>query len=62
MTLTLKQAVADLEKLKDKYDNLRANIADDFNDDWIDKALPKVEELKVLKKEIERMENLKVES
>ena len=60
--LTVKQVIKDLEKLKEEYDNLRANIADDFNDDWIDKALVKVEKLKELQKAIEQMENLKVQT
>jgi len=60
--LTVKQVIKDLEKLKEEYDNLRANIADDFNDDWIDKVLVKVEKLKELQKAIEQMENLKVQT
>lgn len=58
--LTVKDVFKDLEKLKDRYNKLRSEIADDFNDDWIDKALPKVEKLKELKKAIEQMEELEV--
>ncbi|TKI72001.1 hypothetical protein FC756_03045 [Lysinibacillus mangiferihumi] len=58
---TVKRVIEELQKLKEEYDNLRVNIADDFNDDWIDKALVKVEKLKELRKAIEQMENLKVQ-
>ncbi|MFS0877996.1 hypothetical protein [Solibacillus isronensis] len=60
MTATLKQATKHLEQLKEHYDNLRANIADDFKDDWIDKALDKVEQLKELRRTIEQLENIEV--
>ena len=60
MTATLKQAAKHLEQLKEHYDNLRAIIADDFKDDWIDKALDKVEQLKELRRIIEQLENIEV--
>ena len=49
-----------IEKLKDIYDDLRANIADEFNDNNIDLALEKIEKLKSLRQSIEDAENLEV--
>ncbi|MER1986609.1 MAG: hypothetical protein ABS948_12030 [Solibacillus sp.] len=58
--LTVKDVMETIAKLEDEYHNLRANIADDFNDDWIDKALPKIEKLKSLRKAIEDAKNFEV--
>ena len=55
---TVKDIVTHLDTLKEEYEGLRANIADDFNDDWIDKALPKIE--KLLRECIEAMEKFEV--
>lgn len=57
---TVKEVMADIERLGNSYNQLRSEIADDFNDDWIDKALPKIEILKSLRKAINDMENLEV--
>lgn len=58
--LLVKDAIRTLNNLYDGYDNLRANIADEFNDNNIEIALEKVERLKSLKKAIETIENLEV--
>ena len=50
----------DIERLKDSYDDLRANIADEFNDNNIDIALEKIEQLKSLRQAIEDAENFEV--
>lgn len=59
--LKVKNVIDTINKLKDRYESLRREIADDFNDDSIDKALPKIEELKLLRKAICDAENLEVE-
>ena len=57
---TVKDVMDTIEKLKDKYDELRANIADEFKDNNIDIALEKIEKLKSLRQAIEDAENLQV--
>lgn len=57
---TVKEVMETIEKLKDSYDDLRANIADEFNDNNIDIALEKIEKLKSLRQAIEHAENLEV--
>ena len=60
--LIVKDVVKDLEKLKGKYDELRAEIADDFNDNYIDEAVAKTKILLNLKEAIEQMEGLEVKT
>lgn len=57
---TVKQVMEDIKRLKDSYDNLRANIADEFNDNNINLAIEKIEKLKSLRQSIEDAENLEV--
>lgn len=57
---TVKDIVTHLDTLKEEYEGLRANIADGFNDDCIDKALPKIEKLLKIRECIEAMEKYEV--
>ena len=59
---TIKIIMKDIANLKEKYDNIRASIADDFNDNYIDNALIKIEELKEIDKEIKFLEGLEVDN
>ncbi|MFX3616242.1 MAG: hypothetical protein ACE3JK_01760 [Sporolactobacillus sp.] len=57
----LKTAIETLNKLKDKYDELRLLITDEINDNEIEEAKKDFEELQLLKNSIDQMENLNVE-
>lgn len=59
--MKLKDAINDLEKLKDKYEGLKLLIADQVHDDEINEAKENFEQLLRLKDSIDQMENLNVQ-
>lgn len=59
---TVKEIMENIEKLRDEYNSLLAVISDDFKDDYVDKALIRIDRLQKVKKEIEYMENLEVKT
>jgi hypothetical protein len=60
-TVNFNRVSEDLEKLKDKYNQLRGLIADQVNDDQISEAEVNFAELQSLSVSIKQMENLKVQ-